>query len=317
MGHAHDHVHEDDHGAYYLEQLCTIGMSAGLGLLAVLVYWRGCLEKPVGLNPVFHPFVLWGGIIMLVFAAVRAVAVWIAAGQPASCQTAHAHDHGCRGHDHDREHSHDHDGHDHEHDHDLAAGTPHTHALPVLAPARTPGHDHGHDHGWAPWRYVVLLLPIVLCFLFLFLSPIRELHATSTDIDVGRLDGDANVAVKGDKVEVLGFPELQDWARDRGMRQEWEGKIGRLKGQFVPGRDDHQFSLARFRIRCCAADAIQLNAVLYSKERIDVPTMQGQWVEVEGVIQFHKRLDREEYVPVLIVRGRPQVVDPDPSPYLY
>src|SRR5262249_18283679 len=49
----------------------------------------------------------------------------------------HEHAHAAAGHDH---------GHAHDHDHDH-------------------GHDHDHSHGWAPWRFVVLLLPVVLYFL--------------------------------------------------------------------------------------------------------------------------------------------------------
>src|SRR5262249_54261500 len=52
------------------------------------------------------------------------------------------------GHDHDHGHGH---GHSHAHGHS------HSHA-----------HGDGHDHGWAPWRYVVLLLPVVLYFLVLY-----------------------------------------------------------------------------------------------------------------------------------------------------
>src|SRR5208282_6108404 len=100
MGHAHDHTHADDQATYVLEQLCIIGMSAGLGLLAVLVYWNNKLGFPIGLNPVFHLPVLVGGITIVVFAAVRAVAVWFEVGQPAGKGHAHDHAHDCDGHDH-------------------------------------------------------------------------------------------------------------------------------------------------------------------------------------------------------------------------
>jgi uncharacterized membrane protein YraQ (UPF0718 family) len=44
--------------------------------------------------------------------------------------------------------------------HSHAHGVGHTHG-------HTHSHGDGHEHGWAPWRYVVLLLPIVLYFLVL------------------------------------------------------------------------------------------------------------------------------------------------------
>src|SRR5207249_7750262 len=68
----------------------------------------------------------------------------------------HDHDH----HDHDHGHHHDHDHEHHHHDHDHDHGHAHAHAH-----EQTPGHDHGHDHGWAPWRYTVLMLPVVLFLL--------------------------------------------------------------------------------------------------------------------------------------------------------
>ena len=36
----------------------------------------------------------------------------------------------------------------------------------MLTLTRAAGDDeHGHDHGWAPWRYMVLAIPVFLFFL--------------------------------------------------------------------------------------------------------------------------------------------------------
>src|SRR5262249_19300624 len=99
--------------------------------------------------------------------AIRALAVWRLAGQTSH---SHAHDHHDHHHHHDHAHHHHHDhGHEHSHehshgDHDHAHhhhhGHDHDHAH-----AHGQAHDHGHEHSWSPWRYTVLMLPVVLFFL--------------------------------------------------------------------------------------------------------------------------------------------------------
>jgi hypothetical protein len=77
----------------------------------------------------------------------------------------HDHDH-IEGHNHDHDHSHEHHEH-HEHHHAEGEHCDHVHA------EETCDHNHNHDdacghdhaHGLNPWRYIVLLLPIVLYFL--------------------------------------------------------------------------------------------------------------------------------------------------------
>src|SRR5205823_2892745 len=107
--------------------------------------------------PKFHPFLLWAGVALLVMVAVRAVAIWRTVGQSHAAHDHaddHDHMHGAECHEHSHECSHDH-GHDHEHAHEHVHESGHDHHQ----------HDHGHDHAWNPWRYAVLLLPIVLYFL--------------------------------------------------------------------------------------------------------------------------------------------------------
>lgn len=152
MGHGHDHA--EDRTTYYIEQLCTIGVCGAFGGIAVMMYKRDILK--LFLDPKFHPFVLWAGIALLVMVVVRAVAVWRSAGQTGhSHEHAHDHEHGadCPDHGHACSHDHSHD-HNHPHTHEHAHDHQHDQA-----------HEHGHDHGWNPWRYAVLLLPIVLYFL--------------------------------------------------------------------------------------------------------------------------------------------------------
>ena len=50
------------------------------------------------------------------------------------------------------------------------------------------------------------------------------------------------------------------------------------------------FTLRRFKISCCAADAVPLNAVIMvdpkSKEPLPSSALQGKWVEAIGRVQF-------------------------------
>ena len=200
---AHDHDHNDS--TYFLEQLCTIGVCGALGGVVIIMWYipNGLtflgpqFQAPLG-QPWLSP-VLWGGVAVVTLVLIRAVAVWISVGRPVK-----AHDH-----NHDRDHGHDHDhcGHGHAHcDHEegiMAAPAP-DRVMSSLAVPREPGihdhdqdhshdhdhthehvHDHGHDHGWAPWRYIILLLPVGLYFLGLIPAAFSNLGTIRTDIDEG------------------------------------------------------------------------------------------------------------------------------------
>jgi hypothetical protein len=307
MGHTH---HHEDDGSYYMEQVCTIAISALLGLVAVLLYTSGKLN--LLLNAKLHWTVLAGGIALLILAAVRALAVWLPAGRKQAAAHDHEHehahdrDHGHCDHDHAHGHHHDHGhcDHDHDHDHEHAhtAGVAHSHEGEGAGAGHD--HDHGHEHGWAPWRYAVLMLPVVLFFLGLPNEGFRSLEAA----DVQGLDQKADqVADKGFDPE-LGFRELEGAAYSQERRDLYEGKTVRLKGQFAPSGNDRMFSLVRFKINCCAADAIPLSAVIMidpeSKDHVNTSQYQGRWVEVTGQVQFRtrERNGREEWVTVIMVR---------------
>jgi hypothetical protein len=303
MGHTH---HHEDDGSYYMEQVCTIAISGLLGLVAILLYTSGKLN--LLLNPKLHWTVLAGGIALVILTAVRALAVWVPTTRkqaaPHDHEHAHDHDHGHCDHDHTHDHPHDHGHCHHDHDHEhahaaVAGGTPHSHDEEGAGH----NHDHGHDHGWAPWRYAVLMLPVVLFFLGLPNEGFRSLEAA----DVKGLDQKKeDVADKGFDPE-LGFRELEGAAYSQERRDLYEGKTVRLKGQFAPSGNDRMFSLVRFKINCCAADAIPLSAVIMidpdTQEQLNPAQYQGKWVEVTGQVQFRTRQknDREEWVTVIMV----------------
>jgi hypothetical protein len=211
MAHAHDH----SHGDHKLEQICTLIISGLIGLVCVLLYQRNALNLILAKQ--FHIPVLLGGIGLLVLVGVSALMGFLAPKTP-----EHVHD--CGGHDHcDHEHAveehlaghtcdhnHDHDhAHSHAHDHDHS----HTHTHDHQHAAD--GHDHdGHDHGWNPWRYIVLLLPVVLYFLnmpnggFSQSYMMRSMHTSELDASTNLGRSVENMGMRIDKATGQDYPSI-------------------------------------------------------------------------------------------------------------
>jgi hypothetical protein len=119
----------------------------------------------------------------------------------------------------------------------------------------------------------------------------------------------------------LEFNTLQSASYTPLSRHYYEGKIVRLVGQYAPGDTDRTFTLVRFKITCCAADAQPLNVMIMldpqSQENLShVKAL--EWVKVTGRLTFRKRKDRDEYVTVLMVASPSDVksTEPDPRPYI-
>jgi hypothetical protein len=307
---AHEHSHPKDVN-YYLEQICTIAICGALAGVAIMLYRNDILRFI--LADKFHLWVLVGGIALLTLVVIRAVTLWLSAepGHTHACDHAHAHKHG--------------DAHDCDHNHD-----------------EVEAQCHGHDHSWNPWRFAVLLLPVVLFFLNLpnqgfshvsgnISADQVELH-TSTAFSLGAeavgmaspLSGAAPLSAaaailagtaQGDVLS-LEFRELEQAAYHPGQRDFYQGKRAEIRGQFAPSTSPKMFTLVRLKITCCGADAVQLRVLIVSPE--DVRKQRGQWVKVRGTIQFAKRKDRDEYVTILQMASPRDVADVEPpkSPYI-
>jgi hypothetical protein len=318
---AHHHHHSGaDRNAYYLDQLFTIAVCGALGGVAVMLWYTGKLG--LMLHPKFYIWVLLGGVTLLALVVVRALAVWRSVDEPVDAIT-HDHDHEHCGHDHghcDHDHHHDHGvqtveqttgvhagdapaalsaplhhhdhDHSHDHDHDHDHGHMHDHGH---------GHDHGHDHGWAPWRYVVLLLPVVLYFLNL---PNQGFSADAYSDVLGNVKLDAPTNVRSTGTADIGFAALQQASLSPESRDYYEGKTITLTGQYK-GQDPKRFTLVRYKIACCAADAVPLNAVIMvdpkSDEQIDPDKYRNKWLEVKGRIHFFQKPGSNEYITALIL----------------
>jgi hypothetical protein len=126
------------------------------------------------------------------------------------------------------------------------------------------------------------------------------------------------VAARGQGIETLTFPVMERAALYPETRASLEGKMGRLRGQLMPGANDRVASLVRIKMTCCLADVRPLEVVVIAPERLG-DYKPYDWVEVTGQIQFRKRQNRDVYVPVLQLQGPEQMqrTEPDPEAFLY
>ena len=107
---------------------------------------------------------------------------------------------------------------------------------------------------------------------------------------------------------------LEALAADESRRATWKGRTVQVVGQYAPSRSPNIFSLARFRIQCCGADAIQLNVPIYAAEPITSFEV-NEWVQVTGRVDFRQRGGR--WNTVLIVNRKDQVKKTAPEPDQY
>ena len=208
-----------------------------------------------------------------------------------------AHDHGHHAHDH---------GHDHKHDH---AHADHSH--------------EDHDHGSAPWRYVVMLVPVILFLLGL----------PNKGPSVGRLHGDArdggarnyrrsatSVSDADTDADPVEFKRLFDSPATSESRFDNADHVVKFRGQItVNPTDPRFFQIVRFRGACCAADAQPLPILCVSKQPI-TEFKRDAWVEVRGKVQYAQVADSSPptFRLRVLVSSADKVAScpPDPNPYI-
>jgi hypothetical protein len=286
-------------------------LSGAFGVICLSLYFvrPGMLNLLLGQQ--FHVFILVNGIALVLVAAIRAGMLWSTSGAKAI-------------------------GRVHEHD-EVGESQPHSHShcQDACNHAR-----EDHDHACAPWRYIVLLVPIIF---FLLGLPDRgpsinaqdltklEDSASAHEETVGyvaaaalnsaslapisaalaawnEIDSNLNAA------PLVGVKYLDSLAGNASDRQYWKGKAIRFRGQFI-GHSDHYFDVARFLVKCCGADAILKHIPVLAKE--NVPQFKREsWVEVGGRIDFRSN-STGSYATVVIVsrRGHIRACNPDLNPY--
>jgi uncharacterized membrane protein YcgQ (UPF0703/DUF1980 family) len=148
---------------------------------------------------------------------------------------------------------------------------------------------------------VVLLLPVVLYFLNL---PNQGFSADVGGTDLSRLNLETPTSIRSTGQVSVGFVELQQASLTPESRDYYEGKSVTLTGQYS-GDNPKRFTLVRFKIACCAADAVPLNAVIMidpnSSESIDPDRYRNKWVEVRGRIHFFPKPGSNEFITALIL----------------
>lgn len=318
MGHAHAHAHGEGEGNFFLDQLFTILTCGAVGLVAVLMYTTGMLSRI--LVPMFFGPVLAGGVAILVLVAVRAVAVWQLAGARRAVlaraeEHAHEHEHSHAGSGHSHDHDDENCSHDHAHSHGEECGHDHAHS-----------HGDGHDHGWAPWRYMVLAIPVFLYFLDLPRPGGRSIPEGKGSSQLTQApQRQALAALAGGPVLTkalrkteprrltLKFNELSEAAAVPSRHEIYEGDIGVIRGQYNPlvKSDGRDFTLFRWKMTCCSADAVPMET------RIEAPMpVQGiqkdQWIQVEGLISFQKD-EKGKWVAVLTLKSNDDISFAEPT----
>jgi hypothetical protein len=325
MAHSHAHAHGEGQTTYFLDQLFTILAAGSVGVVAILMYQTGVLSRI--LVPMFFKPVLIGGVAILAMAVIRAIAVWQLAGARRQAEAEadaalHGHDHGhTHGHSHGLDHAHSH-GEDcgHDHSHEGACDHDHSHSRAPAHSHSSGDDDHGHDHGWAPWRYMVIAIPV---FLYLLGLPREGFSEKERDRNraLGALTNPNRKAMsllagapamtkvlrKGEPRELrLGFKELSEAAAMPVRHEAYEGDIGIIRGEFapIPGTN-HEFTLVRWNMTCCRADAIMLETRIVAPE--PVRDLDRQWVQVSGVISF-QQTEKGKWIPVLTLRSNDDIL---------
>lgn len=292
---AHGHTH--DHAGFYAEQICTVVISGALGAVASILYLQGTLRFMLAEK--FHIWVLLGGITLLALAIVRVMGLGRAlaarrVGQNHAGLHEHGHEHPAEDHHHHKDRGHCDHGHAQEHE-----------FQPVAADC-----DHGHDHGWSPWRYALLLLPIVL---FLLQLP-NQGFSSMKEMDVTGLDTGRQKVLSKEKVIHLSAYDLGRAANRPEERDYYEGATGVIQGQLVPKGDDGRlFTLVRYKMACCAADAVPINVLIVTADPV-THVQAGDWVEVSGQMQFRAR--GREFVPVIQVSENQDIRSIPPQGFL-
>ena len=179
-------------------------------------------------------------------------------------------------------------------------------------------HSHNHDHSHAlSWSGLVLIsLPIVLGLLV----PPRPLGVAALqnrEISAGGLDSVLPAAAGSTLVKESSERTILDWVLafhqgDRPAETDTADVVGFV--YLDEAADEAAFTLTRFVVGCCAADAmavglpVSLTAGLPSEAELE----EGQWVRVVG--QFADSTGND--IPVLVAEQLEAVPEPN-QPYLY
>jgi hypothetical protein len=288
------HSHDRGTGGNLAEQICAVIACGALGAVALtlwiipdsLTFLGLQFQAPLG-NAWLSP-ILWGGLTAVALASIHAIRVSSEVGRFISDW-----------------------------------------ALDLRARVRSK-HDWVHElshnqkcshcQSWAPSRYVILMIPV--CLYWFGLVPAAASYHVAIDI---QFDGTGpSVSAKGGEI-IQGFFELGRAAATEESRKYYEGRTAHVVGQ-VTNLGSQRFGLVRYKISCCAADAVALHLrvdVAYEASEDNPPDLaerlSGKWAEITGLIQFRKLHDSEEYVTVVKAQAKDirAFSNPPKYPFVY
>ena len=181
-------------------------------------------------------------------------------------------------------------------------------------PAGEDDHHHGHALGWS--GFLLISLPIILGLLV----PPRPLGVAALqnrEISAGGLGSILPAAVGSSLVQESSERTILDWvlAFHQGERPA-ETDTADVVG-FVyldDAADEAEFTLTRFVVGCCAADAMAVGLPVSLADGLPSggELEEGQWVRVVG--QF--AVSTGNSIPVLVAEQLEAVPEPN-QPYLY
>jgi len=305
---------------WFQEQFLQVGISMGLGGVSLAIYLTGRVN--LMLAPKFHSWLMAGAVTLLLVGFIRVLLLARTARLAShglnspSVGKADSHHGGEHSENLDHHHHHDHDGccgdhaqthlgkpnegsHDHDHDampHGDGCCGDHEHG---------PGCGHDHDHQWLPLQVMVLSIPVVLFALNLPNEAFGAMKAL--DLEAYSLSPSGAGTGSGGRADGVSFLQLERAASNPEARGLYEGKTVQLVGKFA-GDHDKRFTLIRYKMNCCAADAVPLNAAIMvdpqSPARLDYRHWSGKWVEVNGEVRFLQSRDGKSYLAALILRAK-------------
>ena len=177
-----------------------------------------------------------------------------------------------------------------------------------------PDHHHGHALGWA--GMLLVMLPILLGLLV----PPRPLGVAALqnrEISVGGMDSVLPAAVRSAQIKESEERTILDWVlafhEGKWPAESDTADVIGFVYQDEAGQEG-QFTVTRFVVGCCAADAMAVGLPVRLAEVLppDGALEEGQWVRVVG------RFATPEggAMPVLVAEQLETVLEPN-QPYLY
>ena len=284
--------------SWFQEQFLQAGIASALGGISVGLYTSGRVN--LMLAPKFHGWLLGGAVVLLAVAAVRLallikMAARVRASLAATESISHVHVHGP-----DCHHDHHNEGAVATSQHIHGPGCGHTHDETHV---HGPDCGHDHSHQWLPLQVMVLAIPVILFGLNLPNEAFGNMKALDLDAYSAQME---SVGDKG-SADNVSFLQLERAASNPEARSLYEGKSVQLVGRFV-GDHDKRFTLIRYKMNCCAADAVPLNAAIMvdseSPGRLDYRHWSNKWVEVKGQVRFLKSKDGKSFLTALILKAK-------------